>query len=81
MEAPAGYRGPVVEGVVVVGWQKTDESHVVFVNETWMWRRPEDKALMLESAAGRWLHTLLSSWLVTRGVDALLGGDGREKYV
>ncbi|KAK0639656.1 hypothetical protein B0T16DRAFT_246927 [Cercophora newfieldiana] len=74
MEAPGGYRGPVVEGVVVVGVERMDESRIVFVNETWMWRRPEGKSLMLESAAGRWLHTLLSSWLVKRGVDALFPG-------
>jgi len=73
MEAPAGYRGPVVEGVVVVGVERVDEEHVVFVNEMWMWRRPGQKKVMLESAAGRWFHTLLSSWLVVRGVEALTG--------
>lgn len=79
MEAPVGYRGPVVEGVVVVGVERMDEKHVVFVNETWMWRRRGEKKVLLENAAGRWFHTLLSSWLVKRGVDALFAGVGKEK--
>lgn len=68
IEPPPGYSGPVVEGVVVVAVQRVDESHVRFVNETWMWRRPKQNKLLLESSAGRWFHTLLSSWLVTKGV-------------
>jgi hypothetical protein len=37
---------------------------------------------MLESAVGRWLYTLFSGWLVSRGgVNAILCGDESEKDV
>ncbi|KAK0622332.1 hypothetical protein B0T14DRAFT_147438 [Immersiella caudata] len=77
MEAPPEYNGPVVEGVVVVGVEEVDEGHVRFVNETWMWRRTGEKKAMLESAAGRWFHTLLSGWLVKRGVEELVAEAGK----
>ncbi|KAK4443768.1 hypothetical protein QBC34DRAFT_443118 [Podospora aff. communis PSN243] len=82
MEAPPGYNGPVVQGVVVVGVERVDGEHVVFVNETWMWRRKGEKKVMLEGAAGRWFHVLLSGWLVKRGVEEVMGGGearGEEK--
>jgi hypothetical protein len=79
MEPPLGYTGPVVEGVVVVAVHRVDESQVRFVNETWMWRRPDQNKLLLESWAGRWLHTLLSSWLVTNGIAEVTSQGGRKK--
>ncbi|KAK1759035.1 hypothetical protein QBC47DRAFT_370960 [Echria macrotheca] len=79
MDAPAGYQGPVVQGVVVVGMETAGRDGVVFVNETWMWREKDERKVLLESAAGKWLHGLLSSWLVTRGLDALLKTDEKEE--
>ncbi|KAK5659168.1 hypothetical protein OQA88_1258 [Cercophora sp. LCS_1] len=77
MEAPDGYRGPVVQGIVVVGAQRVADGKIVFVNETWMWRGQNEKKGLLESVIGRWLHVLLSGWLVGRGVDALASGVGK----
>jgi hypothetical protein len=49
---------------------------LVFVNETWMWRREGDAPVVLEGRMGRWLHVVLSGWLVMKGVRAVMQGKG-----
>jgi hypothetical protein len=75
LDAPASYTGPVVTGMIVATVEsiaKPDgEDAVVFVNETWFWRKTGDKPVMLESAVGRWLHSLLAGWLVVKGIRAV----------
>lgn len=71
LDAPPTYRGPLVRGVVVAGIEGQDDGSVVFVNETWMWRQQGEAPVLLEGRVGRWLHVLLSGWLVMKGVSAL----------
>ncbi|KAK4118766.1 hypothetical protein N657DRAFT_650960 [Parathielavia appendiculata] len=70
MDPPPTYRGPVVRGVVVAGIELQDDGDLVFVNETWMWRREEAAPMLLESRLGR-LHATLSGWLMMKGVRAV----------
>ena len=86
MDPPPGYQGPVASGIVVVALERgaqgggggDSRGSIVCVNETWMWRRQGEAPLLLEGSLGRWLHTLLSSWLVTKGVDALAAVRGKQ---
>lgn len=81
LDAPSCYRGPVVEGLIAaavellpddeIGDEKELVRRAVFVNETWMWRKPEEKPTMLEGKVGSWLHSLLAGWLVTKGLDVV----------
>ncbi|KAL2755744.1 hypothetical protein ACRALDRAFT_1064236 [Sodiomyces alcalophilus JCM 7366] len=83
LEAPPSYRGPVPRALIVSEVveasaspprdEASDEQQVVFVNETWMWRRQNEKPVLIETPAGKWLHTLLAGWLVTKGVQAVVG--------
>ncbi|KAI0377476.1 hypothetical protein F5Y04DRAFT_263970, partial [Hypomontagnella monticulosa] len=77
LSPPGGWKGPVVTGALDVGYEY-DGREVRFVNETVMWRNSEGgKPTMLEGRMGRWLHTLMASWLVVKGVEAVT--DGRVK--
>ncbi|KAL9941492.1 hypothetical protein D7B24_004243 [Verticillium nonalfalfae] len=76
IEAPPSWTGPEVRGIIVAevrGGAETEAEaeaarQVVFVNETWLWRREGEKATMLETAVGKWFHGLLAGWLVMRGI-------------
>ncbi|CAK7200364.1 hypothetical protein SEUCBS139899_003059 [Sporothrix eucalyptigena] len=57
----------VVHAVIVAAVERVDDN-VFFVNETWFWRHAQDEQpSMLESAAGRWLHNLVGSWMIFKG--------------
>ncbi|KAK1771445.1 hypothetical protein QBC33DRAFT_591730 [Phialemonium atrogriseum] len=76
LDAPEGYRGPVVTGMIVAAVEVVPgdaerPEQVVFVNETWMWRRLDERPTMLEGSLGSWLHSLLAGWLVVKGVEAV----------
>ncbi|KAI1371816.1 hypothetical protein F4677DRAFT_434237 [Hypoxylon crocopeplum] len=74
---PEGWTGPVVMGALDVGFDRVGGKgggEVVFVNETVLWRREGGRPTMLEGRVGRWLHTLLASWLVVKGVEAVMDG-------
>ena len=76
LDAPEGYRGPVVSGMIVAAVEVVPgdaerPEQVVFVNETWMWRRLDERPTMLEGSLGSWLHSLLAGWLVVKGVKAV----------
>lgn len=77
IEAPESYKGHVPKGMIVGdiqvidGLDKGDGStgrHVVFVNETWMWRRIDESATLIESAVGGWLHSVMAGWLIIKGI-------------
>ncbi|KAI1453064.1 hypothetical protein F4805DRAFT_478764 [Annulohypoxylon moriforme] len=70
---PPGWKGPVVTGALNVGFDHIDGDKVKFVNETVMWRRVGEKPTLLEGSVGRWLHTLMASWLVVKGIGAVTG--------
>ncbi|KAI0183146.1 hypothetical protein EV127DRAFT_447840 [Xylaria flabelliformis] len=74
LSPPEGWKGPVVSGVLDCGFvveKKGDESFVRFVNETVLWRRRDEKPTLLEGTVSRWLHTLMVSWMMVRGVEAV----------
>ncbi|KAI1138171.1 hypothetical protein F5Y05DRAFT_52834 [Hypoxylon sp. FL0543] len=73
LSPPAGWKGPVVTGALDVGFD-LDGDEVRFVNETVMWRKKEAKPTLLEGKVGRWLHTLMASWLVVKGIEVVTGG-------
>ncbi|KAL2263510.1 hypothetical protein VTK26DRAFT_6411 [Humicola hyalothermophila] len=77
LHAPPNYRGPVVRGVVVAGIEMRDDGNVVFVNETWMWRREGEAPVLLEGRMGQWLHEVLSGWLVMKGIREVTEGKGK----
>lgn len=75
IEAPASYRGPPPpKGLIlaqvqhVSGQDKTEEPAVMFVNETWMWRRQDEKPTLIESGLQASVHRLMARWLVVNGV-------------
>ncbi|GAB1319400.1 hypothetical protein MFIFM68171_09610 [Madurella fahalii] len=71
LDAPAAYKGPVVKGVIVTGIEEQCDGNVVFINETWMWRKQDEVPLLLERRIAQWLHVVLSGWLVMKGVRAV----------
>lgn len=71
---PEEYTGPRSDGIIVaaiepMGAGAPDE--VVFVNETWLWRGPDEKPTLLEGSIGRWFHSLLAAWLVGKGIESI----------
>lgn len=90
MEVPASFKGPAVRGLLVAAIEpapaadlqrpgETDKGEMVlFVNETWMWRRAEEKPTLLETPFGKWFHTQLAGWLIMRGLSAVVGV-GKQK--
>jgi hypothetical protein len=71
LDAPSTYKGPVTRGVVVAEVSRQDIGDLVFINETWMWRTKSEASVLLERSIGQWLHTLLSAWLVRKGIEAV----------
>lgn len=77
IEAPKSYKGPVPHGLIVsevrfLEVDKDGQAQVVFINETWMWRREDESPTLIEGTVGGWLHTLLAGWLVLRGMNQVL---------
>jgi hypothetical protein len=81
---PPDYRGPIFKGLILtrieevaepVGEKQSvpDHRHVIFVNETWMWRRETEAATLLESPVGAWVHRVMAGFLVTKGMAAVMG--------
>ncbi|CEJ89718.1 hypothetical protein VHEMI05542 [[Torrubiella] hemipterigena] len=72
LTSPPDYKGPPMEGRIIAIVEEAEEKgSVVLVNETWMWRKVEDKPTMLESAGGKLFHGLLAKWLLTAGKQAV----------
>ncbi|KAL1872325.1 hypothetical protein VTK73DRAFT_1556 [Phialemonium thermophilum] len=75
LDPPASYRGPVVKGLIACGVEPVPSlegvekpAKVVFINETWLYRKTDEKPTLLEGAAGRWIHSLLAGWLIMKGL-------------
>jgi hypothetical protein len=72
LDPPKGYRGPAPQGCIISELRPAegDESgdQVVFVNETWMWRKESEPKTLLEGGFGAWVHALTSGWLILEGV-------------
>ncbi|KAJ7055510.1 hypothetical protein C8F01DRAFT_1062724 [Mycena amicta] len=77
MSPPEGWTGPKAEGNLVLGFipdsdgVKGEEGLIHAVNETVLWRKTQDKPTIMEGAVGAWLHVLMVSWMVVRGVEAV----------
>ncbi|KAH6850541.1 hypothetical protein B0I37DRAFT_116335 [Chaetomium sp. MPI-CAGE-AT-0009] len=71
LDAPPTYKGARVNGVIVAGVELQNDGDIVFVNETWMWRKEDEAPLLLESRLGGWFHVVMSGWLVMKGVGAV----------
>ena len=80
IEIPPSYKGPAVRGLIISGVEPATVSSpsnknsdaVVFVNETWFWRRHDEPPTLLESSFGAWFHRMLGGWLITKGLAAVL---------
>jgi len=71
LDAPASYRGPSVEGLLVVE-VKEEGGQTTFINHTVMWReKGKGSAGVLEGKFGRWMHALMVRGLVEGGVQQL----------
>ncbi|KAH7408791.1 hypothetical protein DE146DRAFT_388484 [Phaeosphaeria sp. MPI-PUGE-AT-0046c] len=71
LSAPDSYKGPLVEGILVVEI-KEDGGLTTFANHTVMWREQgKGKAGVLEGPVGRWMHGLMVRSLIERAVRQL----------
>lgn len=69
---PRSYGGPPVRGLILSALEEEQDGAAVrFVNETWLWRRRDEKPTLLESGLGKWLHSPLAGWLVIKGLGAV----------
>jgi hypothetical protein len=80
LDAPEWFKGPDTKGRICAWIEKAgsssagegdQEDKVVFINETWLWREVNEPPTMLEGWLGRWMHTLIASWLVVKGIEAV----------
>lgn len=76
LDPPPGFPDAGSEGIIVAAIEPNGNGEgggdaVTFVNETWLWRKAGQAPTFLESAAGRWFHSLMAAWLVKRGISAL----------
>lgn len=76
LDPPPGFPDAGSDGIIVAAVEPVGESGDVvrFVNETWLWRKAGQAPTFLESAAGRWFHSLMAAWLINRGTSALRSG-------
>lgn len=71
LSPPDCWTGPVVQGRLVVGFQKVHDG-VRLINETILWRRKEEKPVFLEGVVGRWTHAFMVQWMMVRGMKRLM---------
>lgn len=77
LDPPEGYTGPNGEGIIVAAVEPVGQGsngEVVFINETCLWRKLDEKPTMLEGTVGRWFHSLLAAWLIGKGILAVETG-------
>ncbi|KJZ76873.1 hypothetical protein HIM_03750 [Hirsutella minnesotensis 3608] len=84
LDAPDSYTGPTARGLLVAAIEPAtairegaanepaEDPRVVFVNETWMWRRTDEKPVLLETPFGKWFHRVLSGWLILKGLSSVV---------
>lgn len=72
IEAPPSYQGPVPRGLILAEVERVNNGeNIVFVNETWMWRRQDEKPTLIENPVGAKIHALVAGWLVKRGIESI----------
>lgn len=82
LSPPEEYTGPKSDGIIVAAIEPVGAGApdaVVFVNETWLWRGPDEKPTLLEGSIGRWFHSLLAAWLVGKGIKSIRRQDSLAK--
>ncbi|KFA61231.1 hypothetical protein S40285_10417 [Stachybotrys chlorohalonatus IBT 40285] len=70
LDPPAGYTGPQPHGLIVAEVAPAQQG-LVFVNETWMWRKEHEKKTLIEAPVGAWIHEVMTGWLVVNGLAAV----------
>ncbi|CAG9946170.1 unnamed protein product [Clonostachys rosea f. rosea IK726] len=84
IRAPPSYKGPVPNGLILseivliegapagsLPGQSAGDDHIVFINETWMWRKESEKPTLVESRVSGWMHRLMAGWLIKKGISAV----------
>ena len=81
LSPPEGYHGPVVQGLIVTKAERVNSGSsessskehdaVVFVNETWLWRTPDEKPTLLEVGSSRSFHTFIISRMVIAAISSV----------
>lgn len=78
LDPPPGYNGPTPKGLIISEVHRVDEEseglagdHVIFINETWMWRKPDERPVLLEGGLPGWIHALTSGWLILNGLKSV----------
>lgn len=75
LDPPKGYRGPSPQGCIISEVRPAEgdnsDGQVVFVNETWMWRKESEPKTLLEGGVGAWIHALTSGWLILEGLKGM----------
>lgn len=75
LDAPEGYVGPVVEGMLIIEVEVDGKSEdlVRLRNHTVLWReKGKGAGNVLESGVGRWVHAGMVRWMVERGVGGVV---------
>jgi hypothetical protein len=70
-DPPASYRGPAVDVMIVSGIEARGDQ-TVFSNDVFMWRTKSEKPVPIESAVGRFMHTIIATSLVEHGTKKLI---------
>ncbi|CAH0044866.1 unnamed protein product [Clonostachys solani] len=84
IQAPPSYKGPVPNGLILsevvliegapagsLPGDSAGDDHVVFINETWMWRKESEKPTLIESKVSGWMHSLMAGWLIKKGISTV----------
>ncbi|CAH0034557.1 unnamed protein product [Clonostachys rhizophaga] len=84
IQAPPSYKGPVPNGLIIseivliegapsgsFPGDRAGDDHVVFINETWMWRKESEKPTLVELKVSGWMHRLMAGWLIKKGINAV----------
>lgn len=84
IQAPPSYKGPVPNGLILseivlvegapaesLPGDSAGDGHVMFINETWMWRKESEKPTLVESKVSGWMHRLMAGWLIKKGISTV----------
>jgi len=72
-DVPESYKGPMVKVLLASSIEEREkEKEFAFVNDVYMWRRKNESAVPFETAAGRFMHTMIVGNLMNGGVSKLM---------
>lgn len=76
-DIPESYKGPVINGMLVVGVSKVNE-HTVFLSDFYAWRKLDEKPMPMGTSFGQWMHAIFIRRLIGSGfrhLQSLARGD------